>query len=561
MKSQPWFDHYPPGVPREINPDRYPSLNELFDESFNKFRDLKAYESMGRVLTFGQVDRLSAAFAAFLQNDLQLKQGERIAIQLPNLLQWVVAMIGSIRAGLIVVNTNPLYTAREMEYQFRDAGVSAVVILSNFAANLERILPKVAVPHVIVTDIGDMLGGLRRIMVNFVVRRMKKMVPAFSIPRAIPFLKALSAGQKSSWRRPVLSGDDIAYLQYTGGTTGLSKGAMLSHRNLIANVEQLTAWIPQISEGRETGITALPLYHIYALMCNCLFTQKLGIFNVLIANPRDMPDFIRSLKKHKFSLITGVNTLYNALMNHKGFAALDFSCLKLSSAGGMALQDAVASRWKEITGIPLVEGYGLSETSPILACNPADGRERIGTVGLPFPSTHIIIVDEEGKEVEPGKPGEICARGPQVMKGYWNKEDETKEAFIGGYLRTGDIGVFESDGYLRIIDRKKEMINVSGLKVFPNEVENVIASYPKVLEVGAIGMHDPYSMEAVKVFVVKKDQSLTEKELIQYCRENLAPYKVPKSVEFRTELPKSNVGKILRRILREDEEAKAAVQA
>jgi long-chain acyl-CoA synthetase len=551
----PWIEHYPAGVPAEINPDRYPSLNDLFEEAFRKYREQRAFESMGAVLTYAELDRQSASFAAYLQHVLGLKRGERIALQMPNLHQWVVAMCGSVRAGLVVVNTNPLYTSREMEYQFRDAGVSAVVILANFAANLQKILHKVSIRHVIITEIGDLLGGFRGAMVNFAVKTVRKMVPPYSIPEAIPFRRALRDGAKHRWVRPELSGQDLAVLQYTGGTTGTPKGAMLTHRNLIANLEQLKAWLPGIEEGREIFVTSLPLYHIYAFTLNCLFGLMSGAFNVLIPNPRDMPRFIGKLRKYRFTVTTGVNTLYNALLHQADFGKIDFSAFKIASAGGMAVQDAVALRWREAAGVPLIEGYGLSETSPLLCSNPLDGRERTGSIGMPIPSTDLRIVDEEGRELPPGEPGEIVARGPQVTAGYWGKEEENKAAFFGEYFRTGDIGIMEGDGFFRIVDRKKEMINVSGLKVYPNEVENVLASHPGVRDVGVVAVTDERSAEAVKAFVVKKEENLAAEELIAFCRERLAPYKVPRYLEFRDELPKSNIGKILRRVLKEEAEA------
>lgn len=555
MAIGPWIEQYPAGVPPEINPDRYASLNDLFEEAFRKYREQRAFESMGAVLTYAELDRQSAAFAAYLQHVLGLKRGERIALQMPNLHQWVVAMCGSVRAGLVIVNTNPLYTSREMEYQFRDAGVSAVVILANFAASLQKILHKVPIRHVIITEIGDLLGGLRGAMVNFAVKTVRKMVPPYSIPDAIPFRRALREGAKHRWIRPELGGQDLAVLQYTGGTTGTPKGAMLTHRNLVANLEQLRAWLPGIEEGREIFVTSLPLYHIYAFTLNCLFGIMSGAFNVLIPNPRDMPRFIGKLRKYRFTVTTGVNTLYNALLHQADFRRIDFSAFKIASAGGMAVQDAVAQRWKEAAGVPLIEGYGLSETSPLLCSNPLDGRERRGSIGMPIPSTDLRIVDDEGRELPPGEPGEIVARGPQVMAGYWGKEEESKAAFFGEYFRTGDIGIMDEDGFFRIVDRKKEMINVSGLKVYPNEVENVLASHPGVRDVGVVAVADERSAEAVKAYVVKKDEKLGEQELIAFCRERLAPYKVPKYLEFRDELPKSNIGKILRRVLKEEAEA------
>jgi long-chain acyl-CoA synthetase len=470
-------------------------------------------------------------------------------------LQWVIAVFGSIRAGLIVVNTNPLYTAREMKHQFTDTRAKAVVILANFAQNLEKIIKDTSIDTVVITQIGDMLGGFKKTLVNFVVKKVKKMVPPYKIDGAIKFNDALRKGSAGNFTKLDIDAEDTAFLQYTGGTTGVSKGAMLTHRNILANMEQISAWmLPKLKEGVEIVVTPLPMYHIFALTVNCLAFLKLGAVNVLITNPRDMPAFIKTLKKFPFTVLTGVNTLFNGLLNQEEFKNVDFSKFKIAVGGGMAVQDSVAIKWKEITNIPLAEGYGLTETSPVLCCNPIDGTERIGTIGLPVPSTEIKIMDEMGKEVPVGESGEIWAKGPQVMKGYWEKPDETENVFQNGYFKTGDIGVINEDGYVKIVDRKKEMINVSGFNVFPNEIENVISAHEKVLEVGAIGISDPRSTEKVKVFIVKKDESLTEEEIISYCKENMTAYKVPKQVEFRKELPKSNVGKILRRILKEQEE-------
>ncbi len=558
MQEYPWFKFYPKEVPLEIDPDYYSSIVDVMEEAFAKYKDLVAYENMGKTLTFGEVDRLSKDFAAFLQSVDGLEKGDRIAIQMPNLLQWVVAAFGAIRAGLVVVNTNPLYTSREMEHQFKDTGAKAIVILANFGHNLEKIIANTEIKTVIVTEIGDMLGGFKKLLVNTVVKYVKKMVPPFKISGAVSFGEALARGRGADFIKPEIKNTDIAFLQYTGGTTGVSKGAMLTHRNLIANMEQISAWMkPKLKEREEIMVTALPLYHIFALTVNCLSMLKIGAMNVLITNPRDMPTFIKTIKKFKFTVFTAVNTLFNGMLNHPDFATVDFSSFKVAVAGGMALQKTVAERWKEVTGVPIAEGYGLSETSPVLTCNPIDGTERVGTIGLPMPNTELVLYDDEGKEVPLGSPGEICAKGPQVMKGYWKRPKETEDVFINGYFKTGDIGVMDEDGYFRIVDRKKEMILVSGFNVYPNEVENVIASHPKVLEVGAIGIPDPKSTEKVKVFVVKKDDSLTEEELITYCRENMTAYKVPKAVEFRKELPKSNVGKILRRVLKEEEAAKS----
>lgn len=557
VKEYSWFKNYPKGIPAEINPDSYDSLIDLFETSFKKFGDKPAYENMGKTITFNDVDRYSAQFADFLQNHTNLQKGDRIAIQMPNLLQWVVAMFGSLRAGLIVVNTNPLYTAREMAHQFTDSGAKGVVILANFALNLEKIIAETSIETVVITEIGDMLGGLKKMIVNFVVKNVKKMVPSYSIKGAIKFNDAMKLGAAGKFEKPRINNEDIAFLQYTGGTTGVSKGAMLTHRNLLANMEQISYWmLPKLKEGVETIITALPMYHIFALTVNCLSFLKIGALNVLITNPRDMPAFIKTLKKFPFTVMTGVNTLFNGLLNQEDFKDVDFSHFKIAVGGGMAVQDVVATRWKETTGVSLAEGYGLTETSPVLCCNPIDGTERIGTIGLPVPSTEIRILDEVGKELPVGEAGEICAKGPQVMKGYWEKPEETENVFIKDYFKTGDIGFINEDGFVKIVDRKKEMINVSGFNVFPNEIENVISAHPKVLEVGAIGINDPKSTEKVKVFIVKKDESLTEQEIIAYCKENMTSYKVPKQVEFRRELPKSNVGKILRRVLKEEEEAK-----
>jgi long-chain acyl-CoA synthetase len=556
-QEYPWIKNYPKGIPAEINPDNFSSLVDLLETSFTKYGDKVAYESMGKTLTYAEVDKYSAKFADYLQNHTNLKKGDRIAIQMPNLLQWVVAMFGSIRAGLVVVNTNPLNTAREMEHQLSDAGAKAIVILANFAFNLEKIVANTPVETIVITEIGDMLGGVKKTLVNFVVKNVKKMVPSYSIAGAVRFNHALKLGTAGKFEKPKVESEDIAFLQYTGGTTGVSKGAMLTHRNIIANMEQISAWmLPKLKEAEEIIVTALPMYHIFALTVNCLSFLKLGAMNVLITNPRDMPAFIKTLKKFPFTVMTGVNTLFNGLLNQEDFKTVDFSHFKIAVGGGMAVQDVVATKWKEVTGVALAEGYGLTETSPVLFCNPIDGSERIGSIGLPLPSTEIRIMDEVGKEMPLGEAGEICAKGPQVMKGYWERPEETDNVFINGYLKTGDIGFVDKDGYGKIVDRKKEMINVSGFNVFPNEVENVIAEHEKVLEVGAIGISDPKSTEKVKVFIVKKDESLTEEEIIAYCKENMTSYKVPKQVEFRKELPKSNVGKILRRVLKEEEEAK-----
>lgn len=556
MADYPWFKHYPEGIPHEIDPDKYSSVVELLETSFTKYKGMVAYENMGKTITFDELDELTAQFASFLQNKLGLQKGDRIAIQMPNLLQWPIAMFGSLRAGLIVVNTNPLYTAREMEHQFKDTRAKAIVILANFAHNLEKILPNTNIESVVITDIGDMMGGLKKQVVNFVVRNIKKMVPPYKIPGHYRFNAALRMGKAQPSTKVDIQSSDVAFLQYTGGTTGISKGAVLSHRNIVSNMEQISAWmLPKLKEKEETVVTALPMYHIFALTVNCLSMIRIGAKNILITNPRDMPAFVKELKKHPFSVLTGVNTLFNGLLNNPDFSSVDFSSLKIAVGGGMAVQNVVAEKWQKVTGCTLAEGYGLSETSPVLTCNPIDGTERIGTIGVPLPSTEIKIMSDEGQEVPVGQPGEIWAKGPQVMKEYWEKEEETQLVFQDGYFKTGDIGVINEDGFIKIVDRKKEMILVSGFNVYPNEVEGVVAAHPKVLEVGAIGIPDEKSVEAVKIFVVKKDDSLTKEELIAYCRENMTAYKVPRAIEFRTELPKSNVGKILRRLLKESDES------
>ncbi len=559
-KDFPWFAQYPGGTPKEIGPLPHANLIDFFQAACGKFADRVAFENMGKQITFRQLDEHSTAFAAYLQNELGLKKGDRIAIQMPNLLQFPVAFIGSLKAGLIVVNTNPLYTPREMEYQFNDAGVSAVVIVANFAHNLQQIAHKIPAKHLIVTDMGDMLGTVKGAIVDFVVKRIKKLVPHYHLPTAISFKTVLAKGAKLTWKKPSVELEDVAVLQYTGGTTGVSKGAQLSHRNIIAHNEMVTHWFRPYMEqggGQDIIITAIPMYHIFALTVNGVLMISTGVKNVLITNPRDIPGFVKELRKHKFSIMTGVNTLFNGLLNHPDFKNLDFSHLKGAIGGGMAVQDVVARKWLEVTGKPLAEGYGLSETSPVLCCNPLNGKHRLGTIGIPVPSTEVAIFDDDGNPLPQGQPGEICARGPQVMRGYWQK-DNTGVFFPGGWFRTGDIGIMDEAGFFKIVDRKKDMIKVSGFNVYPNEIENVIAGYEKVLEVACIGVADEKSGEVIKAFVVKKDDSLTVEELKAYCHENMTNYKVPKHIEFRTELPKTNVGKILRRALKEQEASKAA---
>ena len=559
MTSFPWYKNYSDAIPQQLGPLEFSSIPELFETACKKFADRIAFENMGGKITYREVDRLSTYFAAYLQKELGLKKGDRIAIQMPNLLQFPIAMIGSMKAGLIVVNTNPLYTPREMEHQFKDAGISAIVIVSNFAHNLEQIKDKIPAKHIIVTEMGDMLGLVKGAIVNFVVKNIKKLVPVYSLSNAISFKSVLAKGASLQLTKPSIDVEDVAVLQYTGGTTGISKGAQLSHRNIIAHNMMISHWFGPLLNPSEQQIviTALPLYHIFAFSVNGVLMFHKGLRNVLITNPRDIPGFVKEIKKYQFAIITGVNTLFNGLINNPDFAFCDFSKLKGAVGGGMAVQDVVAIKWQEITKSPLVEGYGLSETSPVLCCNPLTGNHKRGTIGIPMPSTEVAIFDDDGNQLAQGETGEICARGPQVMKGYWEKDNEGV-FFKPDWFRTGDIGVMDADGYFKIVDRKKDMIKVSGFNVFPNEIENVLAGHPKVLEVAAIGVADPKSGEVIKAFIVKKDQSLTEEELKKFCHENMTNYKVPKYFEFRTELPKTNVGKILKRTLKEEEAKKAA---
>lgn len=508
--------------------------------------------NLGHTLTFKDVDELSKRFACFLQHELELQPGDRIAIQMPNLLQYPIALFGALRAGLIVVNTNPLYTPSEMKHQFKDSGAKAIVILANFAKHLEEILPETNIQSVVVTEIGDRLPFPKNFIVNSVVKYVKKMVPKFDLPQAISFEEALNLGQEYTYDRPTLTKEDTAFLQYTGGTTGVAKGAILTHGNILANMLQIVEWMkPLLVRGQETVITALPLYHIFSLTVNCLTFMNYGARNVLITNPRDINDFIKTLKQTSFSVVTGVNTLFNALMNHPDFTKINFKNLKISVAGAMALQRPVAEKWKQLTQTLLVEGYGLTETSPVVCCNPVtENLDQIGTIGLPLPSTEVRLKDDEGHFVKEGDPGELCVKGPQVMKGYWNRDDETKKVIKDGWLHTGDVAVMDEKGYFKIVDRKKDMILVSGFNVYPNEVEEAIASHPDVFEVAVVGVPDEKSGEIVKAFIVKKTETLSEKDIIEYAKKSLTNYKVPKQVEFRHELPKTNVGKILRRALR-----------
>lgn len=556
--SYPWRRFYPQGVPYEINADAYPSLAAMMEEGFRRFKDRPAYACMGKQITFGELDQLSQQFASFLQNDLLLQKGDRIAIQMPNTLQYPVAMFGALRAGLAVVNTNPLYTPREMQHQFKDSGAKAIVILANFAGNLEKILDRTDIKHVVVTQLGDLLGFPKKQIVNAVVKYVKKLVPAYNLPDAITFNDALSRGNQQPFRPVEMNNTDMAFVQYTGGTTGVSKGAVLTHRNIIANVECQHVWMAPggVPDGEGVIVAALPLYHVYALTTNALAALKSGAMNLLITNPRDLNAFIDDLKKYKVTAFTGVNTLYNGLLNHPRIGEVDWSRLSVTSAGGMALQTSVAERWTKLTGNTPCEGYGLTETSPVLSSNPIDGTVRVGTIGVPWPSTEMKIIREDGTDAATGEPGEIVARGPQVFQGYYNRPDETAKAMLGDWFKTGDVGVMNEDGFFKIVDRKKDMILVSGFNVYPNEIEDVVAQCPGVLEVACIGVPDEKSTEVVKIFVVKKDPALTADTIKAFCRENLTPYKVPKLIEFRDELPKSNVGKILRRPLRDEEMAK-----
>ena len=547
-----WTKNYPSGVLNDINLNQYSSFVDLFNEGFEKYSNAIAFENMGKSITYAELDELSKSFSNFLTQELKLKKGDRLAIQSPNVLQYPIALIGAIRSGIIVVNTNPLYTPDEMKHQFKDSGCKAILILSNFAHNLERIIKDTDIEHVIISNMGDMLGTIKGTLVNFVVKYVKKMVPNYSIDNFYSFKQAISIGKNYSYSQVNIDSSDIAFLQYTGGTTGVSKGAMLSHKNVISNVIQVSSWMDiLLEEKKEIVITALPLYHIFALVCNALVMFKYGARNILITNPRDMDGFVKELSKYKFSIITGVNTLFNGLLNNSKFADLDFKMLKVAFGGGMAVQDIVANKWKSVTGCPLVEGYGLTETSPVVTINPLDGTNKIGTIGLPIPQTDVKFIDDDGKEVSQGERGEICVYGPQVMEGYWKRENDTKDIIKQGWLHTGDIGVIDKDGFIKIVDRKKEMVLVSGFNVFPNEVEHVISSHPKVLEVGVIGVPDKKTTEAVKAVIVKKDESLTEDEIKLFCKEKLTNYKCPKHVGFMDELPKSNVGKILRRIIKE----------
>lgn len=548
-----WLKRYPADVPYEIDPDSYSSLVDMFEQSVRKYADQPAYISMGKTMTFRKLEERSRAFAAYLQNELKLEKGERVAVMMPNLLQYPIVLFGILRAGLVIVNVNPLYTPRELEHQLNDSGAGAIVIVSNFAHTLEKVVFNTCVKHVILTRLGDQLSPAKRTLINFVVKYIKKLVPKYDLPDAISFRSALHKGRRLQYVKPQITNDDLAFLQYTGGTTGVAKGAMLTHRNMVANVEQACAYYsPVLHKGQELVVTALPLYHVFALTVNCLLFMKLGGCSLLVTNPRDIPGLVKELSHYPFTAITGVNTLFNALLNNEDFRELDFSGLRLTVGGGMSVQGSVAEKWQNLTGCSLLEGYGLTECSPLVAACPYDLKAYNGSIGLPVPSTEIRLVDDDGNDVPDGEIGELWAKGPQVMVGYWQRPEATQEIIKDGWIATGDIVRVDDDGFLRIVDRKKDMILVSGFNVYPNEIEDVLARNPKILEVAAIGVPNEHSGEVVRVVIVKKDVSLTRDEVLSHCRKYLTGYKVPKQVEFREELPKSNVGKILRRELRDE---------
>jgi long-chain acyl-CoA synthetase len=553
-----WLKSYPAGIPANVDVRAYSSIGDAFEKSATRFASLPAFANMGQAITYRELDRLSRDFGAYLQSKLKLRSGARVALMMPNLLQYPIALLGILRSGYTAVNCNPLYTPRELEHQLKDCGAEAIVILENSARTLEKILANTEVKHVITTKVGDMLRFPKRFAVNFAVKYVKRMVPAWRIPGSVPFTSALRQGKRLRWEPPKVGHEDLAFLQYTGGTTGIPKGAMLTHGNIVANLAEAHGWLkPVLNEGQEVVITALPLYHIFALTVTLIFLS-IGGENVLITDPRDIRGLIGELKRHPFTVILGVNTLFNALLNHKDFGALEFPRLRLSLAGGMAVHRAVAQKWRKVTGRPLVEAYGLTEASPAVASNPLDIEEFTGSIGLPLPSTEIAIRDELGNDLPVEEVGELCVRGPQIMKGYWRRPDETSQVLMGdGFLRTGDMAKITEKGFIHIVDRKKDMIVVSGFKIWPNEIEDVVALHPAVIEAGAIGVPDARSGEAVKIAVVSKDPRLSAAELIDHCRKYLTGYKVPRHVEFRSQLPRSNVGKILRRALRDPDPAKA----
>lgn len=546
-----WHEKYPKGVPPSIDVNNYSSILELFEKTVKKYSDKPAFTNMEVTLTYGKINHLSDCFANFLAHECGLKKGDVIALQMPNLLQFPVALFGAIKAGLVIVNTNPLYTEREMLHQFKDSNAKAIVILANFAKQLENILDQTQIKHIIITEIGDLFPTVKKFVVNNAVKYIKKMVPEYSLSQARSFSESLEKGKHHNLIRVESQSDDLAFLQYTGGTTGVAKGAMLTHGNIIANMNQIFSWMsPRFTEGEEVVITPLPLYHIFSLTVNCLSIMCYGGHNILITNPRDIPDFIKTLKKHPFTILTGVNTLFKALLNHENFKSVDFSKIKLSVAGAMALEDNVIQRWFEATGTKVIEGYGLTEASPVVCCNPVDDSDQRGTIGLPLPNTDIKLVDDQGRVAPQGEAGELCCKGPQVMKGYWQRPEESEKILKEGWLHTGDIAVMKEDGYFKIVDRKKDMILVSGFNVYPNEIENVLSNHPAINEVAAVGVPDEKSGEAVKVFVSKKSP-VTVEEIKEFAKKHLTAYKIPRFIEFRDELPKTNVGKILRRALRE----------
>lgn len=558
--EKPWLDSYEKGVKAEIDETLYQSIPDVFRQSVEKFANQPAFQNMGKTLTYAEVGKLAEDFASYLQNVLKLPRGERVAIMLPNLLQYPIALFGILQAGLVAVNTNPLYTPRELEHQLKDSGATTIIVLENFANTLELVLPRTQIKHVIVASVGEMFGFFKGSLINFVLRKVKKMVPEYRISDTIPFQTALKEGAAHTFRPVSLTREDTALLQYTGGTTGVAKGAILSHGNICANMQQAAEWIVNLLRpGKETVIAALPLYHIFALTVNLMIFTQAGSKIILITNPRDMKSFIGDMKKERVSVFVGVNTLFNGMVNQSDFATVDFSSLKLTLGGGMSTQKAVAEKWKNITGTPIVEAYGLTEASPGVCANPLNIPAYTGGIGLPIPSTEIELRDADGNEVAQGQPGELWVRGPQVMQGYWNRPEETAKVLDSrGFLATGDIAVMDEKGWFKLVDRKKDLIVVSGFNVYPNEVEDVAASHPKVLEAACIGVSSPKTGEALKLFIVKKDESLTAEELIAFCRTELTAYKVPKDIEFRDELPKSNVGKILRRELRKEAEQNAA---
>jgi len=555
MTDNFWKDKYPVGVASEINPDEYQNIQAVLKQSCERFADKPAFSSLGKTLTYGELYKLSGDFAAYLQQNTDLQPGDRIAVQLPNLIQYPIVVFGAMRAGLIVVNTNPLYTAREMEHQFNDAGAKALVCLANMAHLAEEVLPKTGIKHVVITEVADMLPPLKRMLINAVVKHVKKMVPAYSLPKAVKLNDALALGRGKAVRDVSPTSDEVAVLQYTGGTTGVAKGAMLTHRNIVANMLQCKALMgSNLNDGSEVLIAPLPLYHIYAFTFHCMAMMLSGNHNILISNPRDLPAMIKDLSKYRFSGFVGLNTLFVALCNSEDFRKLDFSALKVTLSGGMALQLATAERWKQVTGCPICEGYGLTETSPVASVNPIE-HIQIGTIGIPVPSTQFKVINDDGQDLAQGEIGELCIKGPQVMKGYWQRPEATAEVMDAeGFFKTGDIGVIQEDGYIRIVDRKKDMILVSGFNVYPNELEDVLASLPGVLQCAAIGVPDEKSGEAIKLFVVvKPGESLTKEQVMQHMHDNLTGYKRPRYVEFRESLPTTNVGKILRRELRDEE--------